>query len=378
MRESILTPGKAALLMLGIGTAALMGVPGVGTYLPPSGALSGTYMDEAGNGLENATVALYHAEDLALVEITHTDQHGRFAFQQAPWSYHLFARPAAKSGYLGTWALARERGPSYGLELVAEQGHPVEVSVLDSQGEPMGGVEVRAYRTGDSPTVLVRTVTNKEGQAYLLCPAQVHLGVFGTTRGHLNSWLIDESVGAERNTFEVQLQAAREFSGRVVDEQGQGLENILVSSSRGAEEWAWHGYARTSESGFFTLEVAREEARLRIVDPDLAYLPLETGLPAGSSSFRTFALTPGRPLEIECKDVGNAEVVSRVWFWSDEAGAWSWGGRTSSQGLLEASVSDGFSIHAEAVFGPLDPTELWNRAYDPARTRLELTHLTSP
>jgi len=59
MRQPVLTPGKTTLLMLGLSTVALMGVPGFGHYEAPAGPVHGVVLDEEGAPIADAEVALF-------------------------------------------------------------------------------------------------------------------------------------------------------------------------------------------------------------------------------------------------------------------------------------------------------------------------------
>ncbi len=374
-KRSWLTPGKAALLMLGIGTAALMGIPGMVAYEPPTGALTGIVLDPAGDVVVDVPVALFDGDGLDMLEVTHTDEAGRFAFQHAPPVYHVLARPDAATDLVPTWLLSLQKPDQGEIELVLEPGRPVTVSVTDEAGRPIEGAEVRAYdldsHRGES-AVVVRILTDADGEASFPCPERAHIGVLGHEHDYLSGWRFDQSIPAAGDTYHFSLPAGAKFHGTVLGSGRRPLSGILVSSwDQRGDEWQWNGYELTDADGRFDLVGVEDHTVIRAVDLMQGYLPLQ--IPAERGLRTDVVLARGEPLEIHCRDPESEGVPSRVWVWSQEGGTWSWGTRTNQAGTLHATVSDVHAVVARPIHGGLDTTaEVWNRTYEEGA--LELTH----
>ncbi|MEW6072100.1 MAG: hypothetical protein AB1726_05810 [Planctomycetota bacterium] len=366
-RSPFLTPAKASLVMVALGTIALMGVPGVGAYLPPAGTLAGIVLDRRGEAVEDIPVALFDAASLSLLEVAHTDAHGRFAFQQASSRFHLFAHPAPASGRVGAWRLSLSREEGREVEISLPSAHPVHVAVTDEMGMPIEGAEVRAYdarATGEESTVVVRVLTDEEGEALLPAPPAAHIGVVGHDGHHLSGWRFDQEIPPGGADFAFSLPRGTLFHGRVVGPGDQPLSGILVSAwDERAEGWQWNGYQLTDPDGRFDLFGAEESTVLRAVDLTQSYLPL--ALAAENGPRMSVELARGAPLRIHCTDGEEGDLPSRVWVWSPEGQAWSWGTRTDDKGTLQASVSSRHAVVARPLRGDAAaPVAAWDRFYD--------------
>jgi hypothetical protein len=374
-RKSFFTPAKTSLLMLGIATVSLMGIPGVTAYQAPSGALTGVVVEHGGQGLEEIPVALFDADDLSLLEVTHSDDHGYFAFQQAPSRFHVFANPPLDSPHVSRWALSLQPGFDQEIEITLDRGHRVTVTVLDEMGTPIEGAEVRAYEVepaSDRSAVVVRTRTDEGGEASFACPELAHLGVIGAEERRLNGWSFDQEISPGNDHFEFTLPGGTLFHGKVLGAAERPLEGILVSSwDRRDDSWQWNGYELTDDEGRFDLRGADEESVFRAVDLTQSYLP--SLVQARKGRRMNVVLGRGEPLEIHCASTEMEGIPSRVWVWSDAGGTWSWGSRTDAVGTLHATVSDRHAVVARPLDGSFTATaEAWNQTYE--GEQLELTH----
>ena len=310
----ILTPGKASLVMLGLGTIALMGIPGVGAYEPPTGSVVGIVLQGDGAQVPDVPVALFDGESLALLEVVHSDDHGRFAFQQAPPTFHLFAHPEVTSELVGTWKLSVPRREHHEVEVRLTHGRPVHVTVTDEGGQPIEGAEVRAYDAdphGNGTTVVVRTKTDANGEASFSSPEYAHIGVVGHDHHYLSGWRFDARIESEGAHFEFHLPAGSLFHGRVLGPATHSLPGILVSSwDQRDDGWQWNGYQLTDRDGRFDLPGAEDRTVLRAVDLTQSYLPLL--VPAEVGRRQNVLLARGEPLRIQCTDREAEGVPSRV------------------------------------------------------------------
>lgn len=335
MSTARLTPGKAALLMLGIGTASLVGLPAMSGYQPPQGALVGLVTDADGNGVPAAPVALFDDATLALVEIAHTDEHGRFALQQAPERFHLCARPAPESGLLPAWALDLERGPLFSIDLVLQTGIEIDVRVRDEEGRPIAGADVRCYGIERRACqVVARQRTDEHGRARLLAPARAHVGVFGPDPEQLPAW----SFFATPETGDelcFDLPRGRRLHGRVASEDGRGLGDVVVSAWDRRDSWQWDGYRLSEADGAFALFAGAGTTELRALDRTQTFLPARAL--AGPTPELDLVLASAERVLVRCQSADGDALPARVWVYSERAGTWSWGSPTDERGRLSVA-----------------------------------------
>lgn len=348
MSSPRLTPGKAALLMLGIGTASVVGLPGSG-YEPPRGALAGAVLDNEGRAVPDVPVALFDDASLALIEITHTDPQGRFALQQAPERFHLCARPAASTGLLPGWLLDLERGPSMAIDLVLQRGIPIDVAVRDGEGHPVPGADVRCYRIESRACqVVARIRTDVRGRARLLAPARAHVGVFGPEPELLPAWSfyarpdpLDELV--------LDLPRGRSLHGRVTSEDERGLRDVVVSAWDERESWQWDGYRLTEEDGSFALHAGAGTVEVRALDRTQSHLSARAL--AGPTPRLDLVLPSAEQVEIRCETADGAALPARVWVCSASTGTWSWGSPTDEHGRLSVAGAGELRAVARPLHG---------------------------
>jgi len=347
-----LTPGTAVLLMLGIGTVAVVGLPGVATPLEPAGSLGGVVVDEHGAPVEGCRVALFQADELELVEWTSTDSRGRFAFQESPAAFHAFAAPDEESGLAGAWCLARASALAGRIELTLPSASPLTVTATDEQGHPVEDAEVRVYDHRDAPVVLARVPTDAQGHAHVLAPRDAWIAVLGGSSGRLSTWSFTRDAEADELT--VVLPVARTLTGRVVDGDRAPLEGVVVSAwDRRADGWHRDGYRLSNADGSFALEVATDHATLlRAADPSGAHLPALRELAAAEPAEVELALDAGDPLEVHADPRPTASPLpddARVWIWDGPDHGWSWGAFPAPDGHLTARADTA----CQAALAPL-------------------------
>ena len=370
-----LTPTKATLVMAGVGTIALMGVPGFGHYDPPRGPIEGVVIDDRGYAVPEAQVALFDDHALSLLEIVTSDARGRFAFHQAPERYAVYADQPG-SDLVGAWITDRERGPLDELELTLDRGIPVEVQVRDEKGRPLPGAEVRVYDAGQRSAVVSRVLTGSDGTAHLAAPEQVHLAVKHPQHPERTAWRLQHEVQPDE-TLGFKLHVPREVRGRVVDEAENPVSGVVVTGWEGPERAQWCGYALTEPDGTFRLKSSAGSVRVRVADPDQRHLPLVTDLAPWKPGDQLPQLTLGAgvPLVLRCSDDGDA-VPARVWVWSEETRAWSWGTRTTPAGELHVQAGSNHSVVAYPTSRSYRPVEAWDLTHQ--SLPLELTPARAP
>jgi len=348
-RQQTLTPAKLTLLMLGICTVALMGVPGFGHYYPPEGAVTGSVVDTRGFAQGDIEVALFDDRELSLLALTRTDSHGRFAFHQVPPRFHVFAHPVGDEELVGAWLLNSERAPVNHVELTLASGHPLTVEVRSEDGIAVSRAEVRVYDPAGGSPAVHRVSTDLEGRATLIAPPRAHVAILGHD-GLAPVWLFDQEIPEQGRTLTVTLTSALPITGRVLDDEGAPLANMVVSGWEFGNTEHWTGYTLTDDTGAFRLRTCSGEAFVRAVDPEQRHLPVvEVIGPAAETAPPTLVLGSGHPLEVRTRFEGEG-VRARIWTWSESAGAWGWGATTDADGLLRTVVS---TVHG-LVVDPLD------------------------
>ncbi len=363
-RSSRLSLGQAALFVTGLTTLAFTGLPGLTVDGGPVGEVAGFVRTADGAPVGGVLVALFHGEALAFVESTKTDAEGRFAFDRAPWSFHLFARPEAETGLFGAWALDRPGALQQEVSIELLPGVPVEVEALDVHGEPLAFAEVRAYAPdgergaghgGEDTHVVVRTLTDEAGRASLVVPPRTHLAVLALDRDVLAEWRFEIEPQAGES-FRFVLPDGKPIRGRVTDPDDVPLDSILVSSwdERSPGDWQWNGYERTGADGSFeTIGPLDDEgtAILRVIDPQGGFLAETLALePLRTDEDLHLRLSQGESVGIRVAGRENEALKARVWLFSEATQSWSWGKRTDAEGHLKAS----FSGPLEVVARPLD------------------------
>lgn len=374
-RQQLLTPAKLTLLMLGVGTVALMGVPGFGRYYPPQGAVTGLVVDTRGLGLDGIEVALFDDHELSLVALTRTDAHGSFAFHQVPPRFHVFAYPVGTEPLVGAWALDCERAPLNHVELTLSAGHALSVAVVDERGMPLRETEVRVYDPGQGAIAVHRVPTDEDGRVALVTPPFCHIAVLGPA-DFAPAWFFDQEISEQGRSLEVTLRPAIEVAGRVVDSEGTPLAGIVVSGWEFESEEHWTGYVLTDSQGSFRLPTASGQAFVRAVATDRPYLPAVEAV-GGTAELAELVLGPGHPLEVRTRSDGEG-LQTRLWVWSESAGAWGWGETTDADGLLATVVSTVHGLIAEPLDDAHDEAEALDLTYQGPSRLLPLPRAAVP
>lgn len=350
-RQPVLSPTKAALLMLGIGTVSLMGIPGFGTDVPPVGAMAGVVLDHEGGTLPGVEVALFDGATLDLMEISVTDELGRFAFQQAPWVHHVLANPATDTGFVPRWEVDRERSDPGLLELGLTPGHRTRVEVVDTEGATIPGVELRVVDSYDGH-VVSRCLTDAEGAAQVVLPEQFHFGALATSQGYAPYWIVDgRTTELAEGTLRLELEPGVWHEGRVATADEVVLDGVVVSAWDPADgEWRWLGYDLTRADGSFRV-LGTERTHLRALDPEQAVLPGAWDVNVGDGPL-DLVVEDGETLLLQCSRSGG-DAASRVWVYDEVRGLWSWGSTTEDDGTLAVQTSGNeTTIRAEPLSGP--------------------------
>jgi hypothetical protein len=362
-----------ALVLLGLGALALVGLPALRRDLP-QGALSGVVVDERGFGVAAAEVFVFAPGDAGgtgapgWLKRTSADSRGRFVLSTGEASSPLFARPPEGSGLVGSWRV--ERDGEERASFVLRPGRPLRVRVLDEGARPVPGAEVRAYETRTEPAVVAAGCTDREGNVDLLVPAPCHLVAFAPdTRFARWSLFLEPPREEARHTFE--LPRGRLVAGRTRDAHGPLPDLVVVA--REEQGPGWCGFARTGTDGRFVLPVGPEGARWFALDPRQDHLPASAWIEPGATGTVELALERGQALEVRTSFVETC-LPARVWAWSASREAWGWGADTDARGLVTLAVDDPFSLVAVPVDPALASFSLLDRTLDgrSGGARLEL------
>jgi len=342
---------------------------------PPTGELIGTVNDSLGNPVFEATVALFDAESLALVEHVETDALGRFAFQTKPATLHVYAEPPQDQGLAltGQWVFDLEGAVTETVDLVLDPGYPVVVHVKDEQGQPLAGATVDAYDACadlmGNIALKMRTTTNGQGTATIFAPTLTHLAVRDDEHGFLPTWKFRQRIRPYGRSYDVVLCEGAPLTGRVRSLAFEPLEGIVVSAWAYNKGWHWSGYMETDAQGDFSLIGGTQWTRVHAVDPDGEFVSTYRWYRTQGGAMEDIVLPEGNPLEVRCVDPAGAPVKSRVWFYSYEGQSWSWGGYTADDGVLHGIVSASHAIMARPLSEDHIGINLWHQIYgEPVHT----------
>lgn len=346
-----------------------------GSPPPPTGELTGTVSDSLGNAIFEATVALFDAENLELIEHVETDAMGRFAFQEKPATMHVYAEPPQDQGLAltGQWVFDLEGAATETIDLTLDPGYPVAVHVKDEQGLPIANATVDAYDARadlrGNVALKARATTDAGGNASLLAPALAHISVHVEGQTYMPTWRFRQRIKPHGRSYEVVLREGVPISSRVRSQAFEPLEGIVVSAWAYNKGWHWSGYMETDEMGAFELIGGPKWTRIHAVDPDGEFVSSYRWYRTKSSSMPDIVLPDGNPLEVRCVDTGGSPVKSRVWFYSYEGRSWSWGGYTNNDGILHGIVSASHAIIARPLSKDYIGVNLWRQIYgEPVHT----------
>jgi hypothetical protein len=328
--------------MVGIGTAALMGVPGLGRYAAPAGGIVGRVRDPDGRPLAHAELALFEHE-AGLVEIVHSDRRGRFAFGRVPARYHVFASVPDDAELLGSWITDRDRRVRQEMEVTLARGTRATVRVTDPDGLPVEDAEVRVLDLGQDGAAIQRTLTDQRGEATVVLPHRSRLAVLHSTRPGLQ-WFDPAHVARQTegaDALELRLGRTSRLDGIVHDAARVGVAGAVVTAWD-EETDRWWGWARADEAGRFHLHLPESAVHLRAADPSGTLAPAATRIGFGPGLPEVaLTLTGAPPMEVRVEQDRFLNRV-RVRSWSEEGEAWSWGQAPGTTGiaLVPAAASD--------------------------------------
>jgi len=363
-----LAPTRAALLLVLALALALAGVPTLVPEEPTPGPIRGVVIDSTGYPLAEAQVYLFSEREGRLHARTRSDAQGEFRFTLVPPGPRVFVRAPPGSGRLDAFGPpAEDCGAS--LAFVLHPARPLEVRVRDQAGAPLAGAEVRVYEERTEASAVGLAHTDAQGTARVGAPARAHVAVVATDGTGLMRWRFALAVPEAGTTLDVTLPRAELVRGRVrcAGEPVAGIE--LVAWEDGLEG-GWNGFATSAEDGSFALPRTSAATTLRALDPRGRFLPARLVLGTPSADALEVELVRGEPQVVRTTRRG-LPVVTRVFAWSEEAGAWSYGPRTNGAGRVELPVGARFALHAAPLDPALEPSECWDVPRGQGELRLE-------
>lgn len=365
-----MSPTRAVTLGGALLALSLMGVPYLVSHRVHATPRAGVVVDGRGFGVADAAVYLFSEEHLQLVEETRTDADGDFRLHLEAARPRILVRPPAGSGMLPAWNPPAEAtsGPQ---AFVLQRERALTVRVRDVADLPVAGAEVRVYDAHGEPSALALAATDEGGIALLAAPAEAHVAVFAPAPTPLARWRFDVAVPAEGGELSFTLPSARWLRGHVRDADGP-LAGIVITAWEANPENGWNGFARSDAEGVFALPCSTAPAEVRALDPEGNFLPARVQIAGESTAPLELVLERGRPLVVRTTRNG-LPIGARVWSWAPEAGAWSWGLRSSAAGRTTHSVSARFGLRGEPFDPALAPLEAWDVPYGPSLFSLEAT-----
>lgn len=274
--------------------------------LEAGATMLGRLVDEEGNGIGAGRIELFQdpeAEELPIritgdghsIEPATSDSEGRFSLAPIPRGLHgaLITAPGRAPKVLMDVEIEEGEVRDLG-ELALRAATPLRVRFVDSERQPVAGVEVRLSRSGDPPFA---TAAGRD-LAYLLqrqLPSEfesdgqgrvVIEGFTEETRVQL-SFSHPEFIKGRRDFAVVEeeaeyvLERGQLLEGRVVDTSGRGIESVRVTAEtqslgpRGSSSYYVHAFSESD--GLFVLK-AVPAGRVLVTARARGFVPLRQEL----------------------------------------------------------------------------------------------------
>jgi RNA polymerase sigma-70 factor (ECF subfamily) len=257
--------------------------------------ISGTVADDRGNPISNATIHLVGGTSVYMTERTRSDQNGHFRFPGIIPTNDLWLH-ARKDGYAH-----RPRGPIQlkieGLnELDVKMGFasPITGILVDGQGLPLGGYQLRLDPDFNSRTGGLGAKTNADGSFSIAnaYPAAFEVRVHPPKAGQVNRRVVDELVvesGQAYNglKFVYDFKTNLTISGRVLDTRGEPMPNQTIFYNPVGGGSASHRATSDSKGNYIIKKLSEGRYNLRIsyTRRNMMFPIVELdGIPAGSEN----------------------------------------------------------------------------------------------
>ncbi|HLP60963.1 MAG TPA: carboxypeptidase-like regulatory domain-containing protein, partial [Candidatus Deferrimicrobium sp.] len=237
------------LMVTGSGSQAISNLD---AQFTPGGIISGRVTDDSGNGIKGIIVDIYDLNQFGIA-YTYTDSAGRYSIDAIPeGSYKIYFGGSFNGNYLGQWyheavsfdaadAVVVTAGlatPNIDAQLTT--GGSINGHLTDYLGKNIQGIAVDIYDL--NRTYIVSTSTNEAGNYSF---GGLHDGIYkiyfaGSLQlNNRSEWYNDKNsfdaadpvavtVGQITPNIDAQLTQGGILNGRVTDDLGAGLPDIIV------------------------------------------------------------------------------------------------------------------------------------------------------
>jgi protocatechuate 3,4-dioxygenase beta subunit len=265
------------------------------------GSISGTVKDTLGGNVEGAAVVAF-PQGAGSIAVAYTGADGTYTFENVvPDSYKMAFVPPIESGLKGQWfdhvesaALATDvvvtaGFASTGIDADLVAGPTISGTVTDSEGNPLAGVTVGAYRDTDVWTGTATATTAADGTYTLknVPPGSYRLR-FGPSAGtgiaewydnspsRAGAMVINVSEGGVLTDVDAELALTSTISGTVTDHEGNPLAGVTVAAYSPSNIWVANATAVTAADGTYTVQgLAPGSYRIRFGPPTGSGLRVE-------------------------------------------------------------------------------------------------------
>lgn len=237
------------LMVTGSGSQAISNLD---AQLTPGGIISGRVTDDSGNGIKGIIVDIYDLNQLGIA-YTYTDSAGRYSIDAIPdGSYKIYFGGSFNGNYLGQWyhdavsfdvadtvvVTAGLATPNIDAQLTT--GGSINGHLTDYLGKNIQGIAVDIYDLNRS--YIASTSTNEAGNYSLggLPDGSYKIYFAGSLQlNNRSEWYNDKNsfdaadsvavtVGQITPNIDAQLTQGGILNGRVTDDLGAGLPDIIV------------------------------------------------------------------------------------------------------------------------------------------------------
>jgi RNA polymerase sigma factor (sigma-70 family) len=154
------------------------------------------------------------------------------------------------------------------LTVRLREGATITGRISDPAGQPLQGVRVYAGPRQDHDPAIVSTQTDEQGQYELpgVAEGEIRVSARSSDRGNTVEEL--EVTQGERLVWNAVLRPRSSIHGRVIDEEGQPLQNWLAALIKPGDSGHWLRNSKTDAEG-----------RFELLDPPLETIDLELRSP---------------------------------------------------------------------------------------------------
>ncbi|MFC2160732.1 carboxypeptidase regulatory-like domain-containing protein [Acidobacteriota bacterium] len=260
------------------------------TELEQAGSISGYIIDSNGND-SGAQILAYDDQQKVVASVSNIESgfytlygipEGNYKIRYRPWDESAVQWYPGKNSYSEALPIAVQPGvETTEINVIFEEGGILEGQVTDTFGNPISNVRVRAY---DESSFYLGMGTfwtaNTDGNGFYaihrLPTGNIKLWFdtryadgnyvgtcYGNTNRLVDATLIPVVKGQSFSGYDVELEEAGTITGRVTDNQGDGLFEIVVWPMLPGDPFIRYGYTLTDEEGYYTLNRAPQNLKIR-------------------------------------------------------------------------------------------------------------------